>query len=363
MKLYELTLSDENLQGVNCISVVGDPAIESSFVALSKENKKFLFKEVDKKKLTLMGVIMKPNKIIKRVDEETNENYEVFFSANTIKRISQLYFKNSNHKVFNLEHNSQDKLQGYLTESWIVEDVEKDKSAIYNLNADVGDWVGTLKFDNEDEYNRALLSGTGFSIEGMFKAKVTIKKANMDFNTMKNEVVNELKSLFSKQVKLAQVKSQDGTLTMEYDGDMPMAGIAINLVTPEGNVPVPVGDYVIEDGSTIKVGELGVITEVVAFEELAAETAPIVAPNAPDVSDLKQAISSMLIKFNSSIETRFTALETKLSEQTKINEALKVELAATPAVTKMSVAPNAVTTKEPTTSRGRLALSLTQLKK
>jgi len=354
MRIYELILSDENLQGVDCISVVGEPAMKSSFIALSKQ---FVFKEVDKKKLTLMGVIMKPNKKIYRFDNETKEEYEVFFSADTIKRVSQLYFKNGNHKTFNLEHNSDDKLQGYLTESWIVEDVEKDKSSIYNLGAEVGDWVGTLKFDSEDEYNKALSTGTGFSIEGMFDEKVTLKKEDMDFKQMKDEIVNDLKSLFAKQVKLGQVKSEDGSLTMEFEGDIPTAGGMINLVTPEGNVPVPVGEYVIEDGSTVSVQEVGIIASVTAkVEEVEEElAAPIVAPNAPDVSDLKQAISSMLIKFNSDLEARFVALE-------QSNTALKVELSETPAVTKIKVAPIETTTKAPTTSKGRLTLAINEFK-
>lgn len=338
MRIYELILSDETLQGVDCISVVESPAMEAKFIALKKQETKVCFKEVDKKKLTLMGIIMKPNKEILRIDQDTKEEYKVFFSDETIKRVSQLYLKNSKQKNFNLEHNSNDTLQGYLTESWIVEDVEKDKSSLYNLGADVGDWVGTLKFDNEEEYNKALLSGTGFSIEGLFEETIKLNN-NMDFKQMKEELFSEIKTLFKKDVKMAQVKTADSALTLEFDGDVPMLGGNISLVTADGNIPAPIGDYELADGTVITVAEVGVIAEVATKAEEQAPEEQMATPSVPDVSDLKQAISSMLIKFNEDLETRFSAIETKLSAQIKENEALKVELSETPAVERTKNAP------------------------
>lgn len=44
MKLYELILSDEEVQGIDAISVVGSPAMESQFVMLSQE-KSFICKD------------------------------------------------------------------------------------------------------------------------------------------------------------------------------------------------------------------------------------------------------------------------------------------------------------------------------
>ena len=337
MKLFELVLSNEDLQGVDCISVVEEAAMEAKFIALSAE-KKFQFKEVDKKKLILMGVIMKPNKEILRIDQETNEEYKVFFSEETIKRISQLYLKKGNQRKFNLEHNSTDILNGYLTESWIVEDTKKDKSALYNLGADVGDWVGTLKFDSEEEYNKALESGTGFSIEGIFEEKITLKKEDMDFKQLKEELVSELKQMFTKQVKLGQLKSEDGSMTFEFDGDAPTAGMAIALVTPEGNVALPIGEYVMENGATVRVTEVGVIGEVVPMEEEVVEE-EMQQPTVNDVADLKNAISSMLIKFSEDIEVRLSSMETNFNAQKQETEELKVELSKTPAVTATVTAP------------------------
>jgi hypothetical protein len=201
----------------------------------------------------------------------------------------------------------------------------------------------------------------------MFDEKVTLKKENMNFNQMKEDLLNEFKTLLGKQVKLAEWKTEDGSLTLVTETEMPEIGGTISVATPDGNVPAPIGEYMLIDGITISVAEVGIIAEISAKEEEVVE-APVEELSAPasvntnEVSDLKNAISSMLIKFNEDLEQRFSAIETKLSEQVKENETLKVELSQTPAVSKTKVAPIQATTERPKTLKGRLALSLTELK-
>ena len=72
MKTYELFLSDEDLQGVDSIAVVGSPAMESKFIALADE-KKVQFAKIDNEKKILLGVALIPEKKIYRFDEKTKE--------------------------------------------------------------------------------------------------------------------------------------------------------------------------------------------------------------------------------------------------------------------------------------------------
>ena len=365
MKTYELFLSDENLQGIDAISVVGSPAMESKFIALAEE-KKVQFAKIDNEKKILLGVALIPEKKIYRFDEKTKEEYYVYFSKETIKRASELYLKKGNQSNANLEH-SKYTLNGTIVESWIVEDLKKDKTALYDIDAPVGSWVVAMKIEDEEQWQMCKDNGSGFSIEGMFDEKVTLTKVNMDFKQMKDDLLNEFKTLLGKQVKLAEWKTEDGSLTLVTETEMPEIGGTISVATPDGNVPAPIGEYVLTDGTTIEVAEVGIIAEIKAQEEVVVE-APVeelAAPasvNTNEVSDLKNAISSMLIKFNENLEQRFSAIETKLSEQVKENETLKVELSETPAVLKTKVAPIQATTERPKTLKGRLALSLTELK-
>ena len=345
MKLYELILSDEEVQGIDAISVVGSPAMESQFIMLSEE-KRVSFAKIDNEKQILLGVAMIPEKKIYRFDEDTQEEFNVFFSKETIKRASELYLKKGNQSNANLEH-SKLALSGTIVESWIVEDLQKDKTALYGIDAPVGSWVVAMKIEDKEQWELCKENGTGFSIEGMFNEKVILTKNenNMDFKQMKDDLLNEFKTLLGKQVKLAQWKSADGTLTLETETDMPEVGGTITLVTPDGNVPAPIGEYTLADGIVISVAEVGVISEIstIEEEEVIAPVEELSTGNSiPDVAELKNAISSMLIKFNEDLNVRFTAIETKLSEQSKENETLKTELSATPSVSKTVVSPKGV---------------------
>ena len=360
MKLYELILSDEEVQGIDAISVVGSPAMESQFIMLSEE-KKVSFAKIDNEKQILLGVAMIPEKKIYRVDPDTNEEFEVFFSKETIKRASELYLKKGNQSNANLEH-SKLALSGTIVESWIVEDTKKDKTALYGIDAPVGSWVVAMKIEDKEQWQLCKENGTGFSIEGMFNEKVILNKVDMDLKQLKDEIVNEVKSLFSKQVKLAEWKTADGNITLVTETEIPEIGGTISIATPDGNVPAPVGEYTLNDGTTIKVDAIGIIGEISAKEPVAPVAEMSEPQSVPDVAELKNAISSMLIKFSEDLETRFSSIETKLSAQAKENENLKTELSATPAVQKTTVAPVENNIETPKTMRGRLALSLTELK-
>lgn len=181
-ELYELVIEDENIDGIFAISLVQDPAIEADFVYFDKE--KVQFSSVDNEQRLVMGAILIPNKKILRIDGE-GKPYHVFFKPETIKRLSEMYLKNKYTDKATLEHNQ--KINGVtLVESWIKESASKDKSALYNLNAPVGSWLGTFKIDNDKIWNDYVKTGDvkGFSIEGLFGHSLV--SANEMFNLQKD---------------------------------------------------------------------------------------------------------------------------------------------------------------------------------
>ena len=172
MKLIELILDDDEAIGVEAISVVENPAIESDFIALN--NQEIKLAEINKEKRLLMGALLIPKKPIYRKSGE--DEYYIFFSEKTIEKASQLYLQNGNQSETTLEHKEQ--LKGLtLVESWIVEDKAKDKTALYGLDVPVGTWMGSVKVENEDVWNEYILTKKckGFSIEGMFADKLESK--------------------------------------------------------------------------------------------------------------------------------------------------------------------------------------------
>ena len=104
---------------------------------------------------------------------------------------------NGNQSNSTLEHNSE--LQGLtLVESWIVEDKQKDKSALYNLDVPVGTWMGSVKVNNDEIWNDYVKTGKvkGFSIEGYFADKM--ERPNEELKEdLEEKQLAELKKLLS----------------------------------------------------------------------------------------------------------------------------------------------------------------------
>jgi len=169
MRIVELVLDDKDAIGVEAISVVSDPAIESDFIALNSQEIKLA--EINKEKRLLMGALLIPKKPIYRRNKD--DEYYIYFSKDTIVKASQMYLQNGNQSQSTLEHEQE--LKGLtLVESWIVDDKDKDKTALYGLDVPVGTWMGSVKVDNDDIWNDYVKTGKvkGFSIEGYFADKI-----------------------------------------------------------------------------------------------------------------------------------------------------------------------------------------------
>jgi len=188
MKIIELVLTDdEDSIGVEAVSVVNSPAIEIDFVALSKM--KYTFAEVDTEKRILLGPALIPNKQIYREDD-TNGQYYIWFSSDTIKQASELFFKNHNQSNATFEHTKN--IKGMtVVESWIIEDTEKDKSSLYGFSLPKGTWMLSMKVDNDEVWEQ-VKGGTikGFSIEGYFADKLSLNK-------IKTKVLESVKDLLN----------------------------------------------------------------------------------------------------------------------------------------------------------------------
>ena len=134
MKIVELIIDEEQiLSGVQANSIVEAPAIESEFITLKKEEELKLAK-IDEEKKILMGPALIPNKTIFRKSGE--EEYYIYFSKDTVRKVSEMYLTKGNQNNSTLEHNFD--LEGLsVVESWIVEG-EKDKTREYGLNVPLG---------------------------------------------------------------------------------------------------------------------------------------------------------------------------------------------------------------------------------
>ena len=131
----------------------------------------------------------------------------------TVRKASELYLKHGNQANHTLEH--EHKINGLtVVESWIVENKEKDKSALYGLDVPVGTWMVAVKVDNDAIWQEWVKEGKvkGFSIEGYFADKM--KKNSED------EMLAELTRAIVKQD--ARTKNGKRVVMESYD-DYPEA--------------------------------------------------------------------------------------------------------------------------------------------
>jgi predicted RNase H-like nuclease (RuvC/YqgF family) len=151
---------------------------------------------------------------------------------------------------------------------------------------------------------------------------------------MKNSLINQIKTLLGMEVKLEQMKLMDGVTVLE--ADMFEAGNEIFVVTEdEQKIPVPVGEYEMEDGRMLIVVEEGIISEVkekeeeeeVEVEEPIEEEAKKEQEMETAKSAPKKVVESTIKEsFFSEIEALKKENETLKAELSKLNEVKEVEL-------------------------------------
>jgi len=199
MNIYEMLLDEENLMsGVNAVSLVETPAIESDWVALG-DQKKIMLAEVNEEKRILLGAALIPDKPIYR--NQNGEEFYIFFSKSTIEKVAQKFFKSSNHKNATLEHAQP--IEGVtIFESWIVDDPKFDKSTQYGLDVPSGTWMVSMKVDNDDIWNNYVKDNKvfGFSIEGSFANALRSEEANLSDQVIEQKI-SEVKSILTEYLK------------------------------------------------------------------------------------------------------------------------------------------------------------------
>jgi len=140
-------------------------------------------------------------------------------------------------------------------------------------------------------------------------------------------VINEIKTLLGMDVKLAQMKLMDGVTVLEADAfEMDNA---VFIVNGEERVPMPVGEYELEDGMILVVSVEGVIAEI---KEPVAEVVEEEAPEVEiEVEAQATAATPKRIVESVSKEMFFAEIEklrTEIAELKSVKEVVKEELSS-----------------------------------
>jgi hypothetical protein len=292
-RIVELVIQDDNQElAIDAISLVSAPAIEQDFVYFGKEKSNLTLAKVDEEKRMLISPALIPNKNIVRYDANTDSEYYVWFSKETVRKASELYLKHNNHHKATYEH--QDRVSGVLTiESWIKEG-DMDKSKLYGFDLPNGTWFVKMKIDNEELWQDIKSKKIkGLSIEGYFTDKFEAMQKK-EFTT--EEVRTALRELLSVQkVELALIDDINKPLDKAMSD---FGNIEVGLFKAENTAVAAVGNYekaAREAAKGVKMAkELGISSDIVKLFSSRLSEAEMGAKDASNIAKQIQKIISQL---------------------------------------------------------------------
>ena len=204
IKKYKVGIDSET----EAISMVTEPAIESDFVFLSKD--KAIVKEAfsNDEKHMVYGAVLRPDFPIYRNDGE-NEYY-LEFTSESIERMARDYMMNYRQGNVTIQHEEYAN-EVFMVESWIKQDMDKDKSVSVGLDKSlpIGTWFCGFYVNNNDVWER-IKSGElkGFSVEAMIDLEDFAKVKKEDEFEMNETFWDKLKSIVNEALGKKEEKME-----------------------------------------------------------------------------------------------------------------------------------------------------------
>lgn len=294
MKVYEITFEKEFK-----VSLVKDPALEMTLVKFSEEKETPVY-FANEEKREIFSVAMSPDKLIYRKNVQ-GEPANVFYTAETIEKFQQNYFRTNANKGTNIDHAEFNTEGVFPFESWIVANPKNDKSNELGLDTKKGDLVMGFKVENDAVWQEVKNGNLdGLSVE----AKVLFKEVNFNTNIKMNKenkenLLTKIIALFSADTTVENIDVQDAKVEM-----------AAEPIEPEKE----------------KTPEEIAAEATAENEPIAEEVAEVTA--VPDAEDL-QVKYDALLEENTKLKADLANIE---AEKVKADEALVTMSKQTPAV-------------------------------
>ena len=163
MRYFYINIDDDENLGLQAVSLVDRPAIETDF--LKFKDQKMVFAK-DESKHILTGPALIADMPIYRRNFVTGEEYYVVFTKETIAKLVERYSKNNMLNSVNLQHDSD----SFTTGATLVESYFVDKSrGIAPKEFDIADgsWICSFKITDEALWDQIVNTDefNGFSVE------------------------------------------------------------------------------------------------------------------------------------------------------------------------------------------------------
>jgi hypothetical protein len=143
---------------------------------------------------------------------------------------------------------------------------------------------------------------------------------------MKNtEILNRINALLNRKVKLEQMTLDNGTVV---EADSFEVGQPIFAIDGENKLPLEIGTYLMNDGNTLEVYEIGVIGEIAAP---VAEAGEVEAGKSKEVemAEVPATLEEILTALVDAIQPKLDELQAKIDALSGGQTAMKEQLSAT----------------------------------
>jgi hypothetical protein len=185
LPIFNIVLGDA--EGIQVMSLVDYPAVESNFLAFS-EQKELKFSYDDEERI-VFGVALRADYPIYRND--INGEYYVNFSKDVIKKLYEKFMIDSNMNNVNLNH-SEDTDKVYLIQSFL-KDTEKGISPVGFEDVNDGSWFCAYKILNEDVWQKVKAGDfRGFSVEMFAELERKFEKQDEPEMDLIDEILKEI---------------------------------------------------------------------------------------------------------------------------------------------------------------------------
>lgn len=180
MKIFKISIDEDDVLGMSCISFVEEPAVLKEFLKFSEEDKEagaklMKLNKIDEDQHIVTGVVAVADMPILRFNQELGYHY-IVFDRDVISKMVQRYFRKGYENNVNIEHNGPLVSGVTLFESYIKDSTRGINPVEFSDLTD-GSWLVSYKVTDDALWQEIKEGKTlkGFSLEGYFNYGEEVK--------------------------------------------------------------------------------------------------------------------------------------------------------------------------------------------
>lgn len=170
--IYDAFLSEGENEGLSCISIVDEPAMEKEMLVFNKDSRPVMFSVQDEMQHKITSVVIRCGYPVYRIDE-TGKEYYIRFGRDVIEQLAEKYSKDGLLNKVSVQHNGE-LLDGITMVEFFIKDIGKGINPVGFEDIEDHSLFCTFKVNNDKVWDR-IVEGEfgGLSMEVFLDMKPT----------------------------------------------------------------------------------------------------------------------------------------------------------------------------------------------